>query len=123
MPTPAETANRIRQWAIAIGGEQMQRLGYAAIEAIRSHAPANDPDFDDAQAELGGIIARMADDGWAKEALVLEVHYLSEGLTEAERLQRLSRKGLTVSRAAYYIYLNTAHAYVSAALTFGDRNR
>lgn len=123
MTTPAETTTRIRQWASAVGGEQLQRLGYAAIEAIRATPAANDPEIDVGTAQLARIIEQMAIDGWTKEALVLEVHYLSEGLSEGERLKRLSRKGLTSSRAAYYIYLNTAHAYVCAALSFGDHSR
>ncbi len=117
--TPAEVANQIRQWAIAAGGEQLQRLGYAAVEAIRSTPPANDPDYDIQASQIAAILDQMRRDGWTKEALVLSVHYLSEALTEGERIARVRREGLQVGRTAYYIYLNTGHAYISAALSFG----
>ena len=126
--TGEHVLRQIRHWAKVAGGDQIHRLGYAALEAIRGADAANDSDYgdygDDAIADgIGRILERMALDGWPKEALVLRVHYLSEALSESERLARVSRKGLPISRAAYYIYLNTAHAYVSAALSFGDRTR
>lgn len=120
MTTPADVADRIRQWAIAAGGAQLQRLGYAAIEAIRGNPPANDPVYNVEAARIAWILAAMERDGYAKEAAVLRAHYLTEALTEAESLAHVRRGGLQVSRAAYYIYLNTGHAIVWAALTFGE---
>ncbi|HVI60117.1 MAG TPA: hypothetical protein VM619_14760 [Luteimonas sp.] len=113
-------ANRIRQWAIEAGGDQLKRLGYAAIEAIRNTAAANDPDYSADGAHIAAILERMHADGRWKEVRVLRVHYLAAGLTEGERIQRLRRDGLSVSRAAYYIYLDAAHAYVAGAIAFGD---
>lgn len=119
MPSSNDVTDRIKQWATALGGDQMQRLGYAAIEAIRGERAANDPDCSIDPNLIEDILASMAEDGFVKQARVLRVHYLAPGLSEADRLQRLRREGLSLSRAAYYIYLDAAHAYVSGALSFG----
>lgn len=120
MTTKTDAAQRLREWAVAAGGEQLQRLGYAAIEAIRTTPAANDPDWPVEAWRIAGILDRMARDGRAKEAKVLAVEYLSPGLTEAERLKRLRREGLSVGRTAYYIYLDAAHAYVQSAIPGDD---
>lgn len=121
MATPNDTiANRIRQWAIEAGGDQLQRLGYAAIEAIRSTPAANDPDYSVDAARIAAILERMQAGGRIKEAQVLREHYMTPGLTEADRIQRLRRAGLSLGRTAYYIYLDAAHAYVEGAIAFGD---
>ena len=120
MTTKSDAADRIRQWAIAAGGEQLQRLGYAAIEAIRTTPAANDPDWSIEAWRIAGILERMERDGRVKEAKVLRVEYLYPGLPEAERLARLRREGPSISRAAYYIYLDAAHAYVQSAIPGDD---
>lgn len=112
--------SRIRRWAVEAGGDQLQRLGYAAIEAIRNTPAANDPDYSVDAAFIARVIEAMLASGREKQARVLRVHYLTPGLTEGERIQRLRREGFSVSRAAYYIYLDAAHAYVEGAVAFGD---
>lgn len=116
MAQPAEVVSAVRHWAEHAGGEQMRRCGHAAIEAIRATPCANDAEYSPCAARIASIIAGMERAGRTKEARVLRVHYLAGGLGEAERLARLRRDGLAVSRAAYYIYLDAAHAYIAGAL-------
>ena len=123
MPSTNDVTERIRHWATETGGDQMQRLGYAAIEAISGRSAANDGDYNPAAHAPTSLVERaiqqLRRDGREKEWQVLRTHYLTPGLTESERLQRLRREGLAIGRTAYYIYLDAAHAYVSAALSFG----
>ncbi|MBB3843558.1 hypothetical protein FHT13_001121 [Xanthomonas arboricola] len=55
-----------------------------------------------------------------KEARVLRAEHCMGKLSEADRLARMSRLGLKISRASYYSYsyLAVAHAFVAGALTF-----
>lgn len=120
MAKPTDITRCIRLWATETGGEQMVRLGYAAIDAIRGSEAANDPDYSAPVDHINRIIERLRDNGQTKEYLVLRLHYLTPQLNEAERFKLLPRVGLTISRAAYYIYLERAHSYFAGALDFGD---
>lgn len=118
MATKSDAAVRIAQWARSVGGDQIHRIGYAAIESIKAAGgAANDDTLNPEQAHISWLIERMHADGLNKEAQVLCVHYLSPGMNEGQRLHRLRRQGLSISRAAYYIYLDAAHAYMAGALT------
>ena len=112
-----EMRRRFAQWASAYGGEQLARNGYAIIETIACtlDTPAANDDID--ASEIERIVQSMESCGRWKEARVLRAQYFMPGLPESMRLARLKRKGFAVSRAAYYIYLDAAHAYVAGALS------
>ena len=42
-------------------------------------------------------------------------------LSESDRLARMARLGIKISRATYYSYLSSAHAYVAGALHFSAK--
>ncbi len=72
--------------------------------------------------EIEFLIQRMEQGGRWRESRVLCAEYLLPSIPEAERLARLDRDGLGISRAAYYIYLKAALAYLSGALSGGVTN-
>jgi hypothetical protein len=114
MPDPHDLKQQLQCWASAYGGEQLVRLGYAGADALVGAAPrCGDPDAD--RVEL--IVRRMENQGRWREARVLRAEYFMCGLPEGERLQRLSRIGVTIGRSAYYAYLKSAVAFVEGALT------
>ena len=76
-------------------------------------APINSGDEGADRIEL--VVRRMRKQGRWKEARVLRVECVLEGCPEAERLLRLSRLGLRISRASYYAYLKSAHAFIEGA--------
>lgn len=90
------------------------RLSLDILQALATPA-ANDPDGQ-ADAAIDAIVQRMLGVGRWKEARVLFVEYAMPDATEALRLHRLSRWGMTVSRAAYYVYLHAAHACLEVEL-------
>ena len=63
------------------------------------------------------VVRRMRQQGRWKEARVLRVESAIGAQPEQERLRRLSRLGLQVSRTSYYAYLNSALAFVEGALS------
>jgi hypothetical protein len=105
---------QLAAWAATYGGEQYARLGYSELEAL-AEAPANDADYGIATA-IERVVQEMTRSGRWKEARVLRAEYFLAGLTEVARLRALKRKGCDVSRAAYYVYLASAQAYVAGAL-------
>lgn len=105
---------RLAAWARAGGGEQFARLGYSSLDRI-GDAPANDADYGESAA-IEKIVQAMAQSGRWKEARVLRAEYFLGGLSEPARLRALKRKGCDVSRAAYYVYLASAQAFVAGAL-------
>jgi len=115
--TSEDMRRRFSDWAATYGGEQLARSGYAVIENIgyALATPAANDDCEDA-AEIERIVQTMEASGRWKEARVLRAQYFMPGLPEAIRLARLRRKGLPVSRTAYYVYLEVAHAFVAGAL-------
>ncbi|MBB3759230.1 hypothetical protein [Xanthomonas arboricola] len=64
------------------------------------------------------IVQCMERTGRWKEARVLRTEYCMASLSEADRLARMARLGLKISRASYYAYLASAHAFVAGALSF-----
>jgi len=46
---------------------------------------------------------------------VLRAEHFMHGLSERERLQRLSRIGVRIGRSAYYAYLKSAIAFLEGA--------
>lgn len=118
LTTSEDMRRRFSDWAATYGGEQLARSGYAVIESIgyALSTPAANDDCEGA-AEIERIVQTMEASGRWKEARVLRAQYFMPGLPEAMRLARLRRRGLGISRAAYYIYLETAHAFVAGALS------
>lgn len=114
MPDSNDLKPQLRQWALAYGGEQLARLGYAGQDKLAGDAPASG-NADADRVEL--IVRRMEAQGRWREARVLRAEYFMEGLSEAERLQRLSRIGVSISRTSYYAYLKSAIAFVEGAYT------
>ncbi|WP_337054076.1 hypothetical protein [Pseudoxanthomonas sp. USHLN014] len=113
MPDPHPLKQRLQTWAVAYGGEQFARFGYSPDDRLAAtHATSGDEEAD----RIEHIVQRLERIGRWKEARVLRAEVFLTDLPEAERLQRLKRIGLTISRAGYYIYLNAACAYVEGAL-------
>ncbi|TAA45659.1 hypothetical protein [Pseudoxanthomonas winnipegensis] len=113
MPEPHPLKNHLQAWAKAYGGDQFARLGYAADDRLTGAAAVSG----DAEADrIEHIVQRLERVGRWKEARVLRAEFFLPDLPENDRLQRLRRIGLTISRAGYYIYLNAACAYVEGAL-------
>jgi len=111
---PNDLKPQLQRWADAYGGAQLARLGYAAAEALAGTAPqCGDADAD--RVEI--IVRRMESQGRWREARVLRAEYFMGGLPEGERLQRLTRIGVSIGRSAYYAYLKSALAFVDGALT------
>lgn len=111
--TAPELAERLCRWAerhCAAHG----RLSLDILRAVSAPA-ANDGDAS-ADADIDGVVNRMLAAGRWKEARVLLVEYAMPEATEALRLHRLQRLGLPVSRTAYYVYLDAAHACLEVAL-------
>lgn len=106
--------DRLRDWATAIGGEQFRRFGSCSSERI--HSPAANDDGGPLH-EIERHVRRMESLGRWKEARVLRTEYLMAALPEAERLQSLSRLGLTMSRTTYYVYLTAAKTFVAGAVS------
>lgn len=113
-----ELKQRLRQWASAFGGTQFQRLGFAADGTIVPLDPRPQPiaPDDSSSAEIERIVRCMEETGRWRASRVLRVEYFMASLSETERLQRLQRLGMAVSRTAYYTYLRSAHAFVLGAL-------
>ncbi|MHB1057264.1 hypothetical protein [Rhodanobacter sp. OR92] len=114
MPDPHDPKQQLQCWASAYGGDQLARTGYAGAEALAGTAPrCVDPEAD----RVERIVQRMESQGRWREARVLRAEYFMAGLPESERLQRLSRIGVSIGRSAYYAYLKSAIAFVEGALT------
>ena len=120
MAKPINITRCMKLWATETGGEQMARLGYAAMDVIRGQAAANDADYSAPAVRFNAIIEQLIAAGMDKEYRVLRMHYLAPGLPEPDKLARLAREGMPISRAAYHIYLDRAHCYFAGALDFGD---
>ncbi|UZW62745.1 hypothetical protein [Lysobacter enzymogenes] len=113
MPESNDVKSKLRQWAVAYGGKQLARFGYAAQDKLSGGATTSgNPDAD--RVEL--IVRRMEAQGRWREARVLRAEYFMEGLSEGERLTRLSRIGVSIGRSAYYAYLRSAVAFVEGAI-------
>lgn len=112
---PKPIASRLNEWALAYGGEQYRRLGYSSLERIGD--PAANDDVPEAAQQLEAIVRAMEESGRWKEARVLRAEYFMAALPEQVRLARLRRIGLSISRASYYVYLETAHAWLAGALS------
>jgi hypothetical protein len=110
---------RFADWAAAYAGAQFQRLGYASTERLAPSAKV-DGEYQDGGTgpadEIEAIVRCMEQAGRWREARVLRAEYFMAALPEVERLQRLRRIGLTMSRAGYYVYLGAARAFVLGAL-------
>lgn len=113
--TDINLKQRFKAWGQAYAGEQQARTVYTGTETLAADAPA--PDVNEEAAEIERIVDRMEQLGRWKESRVLRAEYFCAGLTEAERLQRLRRLGLSVSRTSYYVYLDAAGVFVLGALS------
>lgn len=111
--TYPQLAARLARWAER-HCDAHGRLSLDILQALSTPA-ANDPDGQ-ADAAIDAIVQRMLNVGRWKEARVLFVEYAMPESTEALRLHRLNRWGMTVSRTAYYVYLDAAHACLEVEL-------
>ena len=114
-PEPS-LANRLARWAER-HCHAHGRLSLDVLQAIGQPA-ANDADGQ-GDADIDRIVQRMVAAGRWKEARVLLVEYAMPDSTEALRLYRLQRLGLSISRASYYTYLDAAHACLEVGLPTG----
>lgn len=114
MPDPSDLNLQFQRWADVYGGEQLARLGYVATGRLTEGSSASGDAGAD-RVEL--IVRRMESQGRWREARVLRAEYFMASLSEGERLQRLSRIGVSVGRSAYYAYLQSAVAFVEGAIT------
>jgi len=110
---------RLRTWAAALVGDQVQRSARTGCERI-------DALPDQMQAalevmEVESLVQRMERSGRWKEGRVLRTEYMLAGVPEKERLAYLSRQGVVMSRASYYAYLTSARAYLEGALSTSIR--
>ncbi|WP_300616082.1 hypothetical protein [Dokdonella sp.] len=110
-----ELKRRLAEWADAYGGEQYRRLGYSSAERIAFAAP--EPTTCSGADEIESIVQAMEQGGRWKEARVLRAECFLAALSEVERIQRLTRIGLPMSRASYYIFLGSARSFICGALT------
>ncbi|WP_298233631.1 hypothetical protein [uncultured Azohydromonas sp.] len=106
---------RLRVWAAALVGDQVQRsarTGGERIDALPDQLQAAIEVM-----EVETLVQRMERSGRWKEGRVLRTEYMLAGLPERERLAYLSRNGAAMSRTSYYAYLTSAKAYVEGALS------
>lgn len=111
----SDLKQRLSAWAQAYGGEQLRRLGYSSLDRI-GDAPANDSNYHESE-QVERIVQALEQSGRWKEARVLRAEYFMPGLAEPERISRLKRLGLSISRTSYYVYLDAGHAFVAGALS------
>lgn len=108
--------HRLTAWAKAYAGAQFRRLGHASTEALKA-GPALDLAGLDAEAdEIEMFVREMEACGCWREARVLRAEYYFAGVTEAERIHRLARNGLRISRPSYYVALKAAKVFLLAKL-------
>ncbi|WP_282270016.1 hypothetical protein [Stenotrophomonas sp. PS02298] len=93
---------------------QLRRWACAFPEDLPEGATISSGD-DDAD-RIEQIVRRMKKQGRWKEARVLRVEFVMGDCPEAERLHRLSRLGLRISRTSYYAYLQSARAFIEGVL-------
>lgn len=123
-PSDDDLHQRLTDWAHEYGGDQYARLGYAGqgvLATVMQHgflpdrsaarAPAKTPADD-----IERIVQLLEFNGRWREGRVLRAEYFLAGLSEDERLTRLRRCGLPMSRATYYTYLRTARTFLLGAL-------
>lgn len=115
--TSAEMRRRFNVWASAYGGEQLARNGYAIIEKVTCALETPAANDDGEASEIESIVQAMEETGRWKEARVLRIHFFMALLPESEKISMLKRRGLPLSRASYYIFLDAARAYVEGALS------
>jgi hypothetical protein len=110
--------SRLRAWAHVHAGAQYRRLGYAATDALKGSTAPSEGDAQGARlaAEIELIVLAMERAGRWRECRVLRAEHFLEALPEKERLQRLARIGLRMSRSTYYTYLRSAHSFLLGAL-------
>ena len=111
-----ELETRLREWAAAFGGEQMRRTGAASSERLGAIATDDLSSAPPSAVEIERIVQCMEHAGRWREGRVLRVQYFCPDVPEAERLRRLNRIGLGMSRAAYYIYLGAARSFALGAM-------
>lgn len=111
----SELKRRLSEWADTYAGDQFRRLGYSSPERIASAAPERSTRS--AADEIEAIVQAMEQSGRWKEARVLRAECFLAALSEVERIQRLTRLGLPMSRTSYYVFLASARSFVAGALT------
>jgi hypothetical protein len=99
---PDDIAARLRLWANAHGPQA-------------AHVILGDESERAAADQVERLVQAMEQGGRWKEARVLRAEYYLPDEPESVRLTRLRRMGLPLSRAAYYIYLDAAEAFVVGA--------
>lgn len=116
--THPNLAERLARWAehhcAARGRLALDILDILAAPAANDGEAVGDLDVD-------RVVQRMLDAGRWKEARVLLVEYAMPDASEAMRLHRLQRLGMPISRAAYYTYLDAAHACLEVTLNGAHR--
>lgn len=113
-----ELKRALGEWAKAYGGMQFRRLGYAgngALKAVDEEIAEVEPGSVAEQIEH--IVRLMEECGRWRESRVLRAEYFMAGLAECERLERLKRIGMQMSRPTYYRYLDAAKAFVLGSLS------
>lgn len=113
MPT-TDTEARLRAWAAALAGQQVQRTARTGTERIDQAIEVVNIVADVMRIE--SIVQRMEAAGRWKEGRVLRTEYFMAGLPESGRLAAIARMGTPISRTSYYAYLTSARAYVEGAL-------
>lgn len=106
----------LREWAAQFGGEELRRCGRVSFERLRAPAANDDGPCDGIEKH----VRRMAALGRWKEARVLQVEYSMPGVPEAERIAALTRLGIEISRASYYVYLSAARTFIAGAMSAND---
>lgn len=113
MSDTVDLKRRLVQWGAVYGGEDFRRLGLPNLDRI-GEAAANDEHA--GAHELERIVQAMEACGRWKEARVLRAEYFMASSSESARLAKLRRLGLALSRTSYYVYLESARAFVAGAL-------
>ena len=118
--------SRLTDWAREYGGSRYASLGWSTGPHILAKliefggflpgtsAPAGGSGMTAAD-EVEQIVKRLAKT-WPDHAKVLRCDYFSPGMAMPARLDMLRRAGYRISRAGYYIKLESAKLYVAGSL-------
>ena len=121
-----ELDNRLKGWAQEYGGGKYENVGWSGrnllqtlvdhkgfVPSARGYIPVP---IRSAADEVENVVNHMDSGEWRMCACVVRCDYFAPHLAMDERLNRLRRIGVNVSRTRYYEMLAQAKAYIAGAL-------
>lgn len=125
--TPELLERRLKEWADEYRGGKYEHIGYprknmlAGLIEHQGFVPDSQIAKRIPQETLGDEIERlilaMLQGGMFRQAWCIRTEYLCDHEPEEQRLSRLSRMGLGMSRAHYYEQIRIGKAFMLGALT------